>query len=329
MYRLHTRRVKAAAGHVWTSNLHRIRRSLKNVYQKCKTRHSYSTSYPATAAPHCDRDDLSLNGETSLTAMLQDIKTGQMELLNQMTDIVSPISSIQEEIHHYQKQMEVLETRINSSEDRQITVTKDILSMKEDLDTLKKKVTELESQNSFSSIHCLQVLEGQKGKEIVQLLHKLLQPERPEGTAAPTDTALSSAEPERAPSYPESSGQTKKRTTSPQTVTLKKNNSLQNSSVSCKKVQSNIYIYPDFSTWIKLTFVHRGNWRFFLSATKLEEFIQWLLSRPTILPEEPQIVPQRDWAFTGPIESLTTICLSLFNYVYCLFGSSKEEITRL
>ncbi|XP_052013983.1 coiled-coil domain-containing protein 54 [Apodemus sylvaticus] len=329
MYRLHTKRVRAAAGQVWAANLHRIRRSLKNVYQKCKTRHSYSTSYPTMASCDCDQDALSLNEEMNLPAMLQDIKTGQMELLGQMTDIVSAISNIQEKINHYQSQMEALETRININEDKQTATTKDILSMKEDITTLKKKVTELESQNSCSSIHCLEVLEGQKGKEFVQLLHKLLQHESPKGTATSPDTVISSAEPEREPSYPEPTGELKKKTMSPQNMTLKKNNSLQNAPVGCKKVKSNIYIYPDFSTWIKLTFVHGGNWRFFLSATKLEEFLQWLLSRPTVLPEEPQIIPQRDYAFTGAIETLATICLSLFNYVYYLFGSSKEEITRL
>ncbi|XP_005074845.1 coiled-coil domain-containing protein 54 [Mesocricetus auratus] len=325
MYRFHTKRVKAAAEHVLTSNLYKIRRSLKNVYQKCKTQCSYSTSYPATDSYDCDQDTLSLNEEMNLTTMLQDIKGGQTELLSQMTDIVSAISHIQEKTDHYQKQMEVLETRINISEDRQIVATKDILSMREEISTLKKKVMELESQNSHSSIRCLEVLEGQRGKEIVQLIHKLLQPDIPKDT----DTESSSAESGRVPSQTQPTGQIKEKTMSPQIKTLKKNNNFQNSSMSCKKVRSNIYIYPDFSTWIKLTFVHGGKWRFFLSATKLEEFVQWLLSRPTILPEEPQIISQRERAVAGPIENLTTICLSLFNYLYCLFGSSKQEITRL
>ncbi|NP_001385789.1 coiled-coil domain-containing protein 54 [Rattus norvegicus] len=330
MYRFHTKRVRVAAGQVWTSNLHKIRRSLKNVYQKCKSRHSYSTNYPTTASYDCDQDTLSLNEEMSLTFMLQDIKTGQMELLSQMTDIVSAISNIQDKVNHYQNQMEALETRINISEDRQATSNKDILSMKEDINTLKKKMTDLENQNSYSSVHCLEVLEGEKGKEIAQLLQKLLQPETTKDTATSSDTVISSAEPEGAPSYPEPTDELKKNTMSSQPIiTLKKTNSLQNASMGCKHVRPNIYIYPDFSTWIKLTFVHGGSWRFFLNATKLEEFIQWLLSRPMILPEEPQIIPQRDYAFIGPIERLATVCLSLFNYVYCLFGSSKEEITRL
>lgn len=323
MYRLHTQR--AAAGRVWTSSLRKIRRSLKSAYQKCKSQHSYSISHPTTTPYDCNQDALSLNEEMNLTAMLQDIKRGQMELLSQMTNIVSAISSIQEKIDHYQKQMEALETRISISEDRQIAATKDIVSMKEDIDSLKKKVKELESQNSYSSIRCLEVLEGQKGKEIVQLFHKLLQPE----TSKDLESEISFAESGRVSSYPEPTGQIREKTKSPQTKTLKKTNSLQNAAVSCKKVRSNIYIYPDFSTWIKLTFVHGGKWRFFLSATKLEEFVQWLLTRPTILPEEPQTTSQRDWAFTGPIANLATICLSLFNYMYCLFGSSKQEITRL
>lgn len=185
--------------------------------------------------------------------MLQDIKRGQMELLSQMTHIVSAISSIQEKIDHYQKQMEALETRISISEEKQIAATKDIVSMREDINSLKKKVMELESQNSYSSIHCLEVLEGQKGKEIVQLFHKLLQPETKD-----LDSEISSAESGRVSSYPEPTGQIREKTKSPQIKTLKKNNSLQNASMNCKKVRSNIYIYPDFGTWIKLTFVHGG-----------------------------------------------------------------------
>ncbi|KAL6036547.1 hypothetical protein STEG23_024643 [Scotinomys teguina] len=306
-----------------------MRRSLKNVYQKCKT-HSYSTSYPTMASCDCDQDALGLNEKMNLTAMLQDIKSGQMELLSQMADIVSAISNIREKIDYYQKQVEVLGVRINTSEDRQIAATKDILSMREDIDTLKKKVTELENQNSFSSIHCLEVLEEQVSKEFGQLFHKLLQLETPKDT----DTEISSAESERVPSYPEPTRQNKEKTVSPQTKTPQKSNSLRNASTNHinqnnrSKARSNIYLYPDFSTWIKLTFVHGGKWRFFLSATKLEEFIQWLLSRPTILLEEPEIISQRDCAFTGPIGTLTTICLSLFKCIYALFCSPKQEVTR-
>ena len=129
-------------------------------------------------------------------------------------------------------------------------------------------------------------------------------------------------------SYPNSTDHLEEKTISPQIKALKKSN-YQNALRSFQKAKSNIYIYPDFNTWIKLTFVHGGKWRFFLSATKLEEFIQWLLSRPTLLPEEPQVITQKYCLFTGPITSLTTICVSVFNYIYCLFGSSKEEVTRL
>lgn len=155
-----------------------------------------------------------------------------------------------------------------------------------------------------------------------------MMPETLRNTAAATDTEISSTESENAPSYPVPPDHPEEATIPPKTKTPKKRNT-KNASVSFKKSKSNIYIYPDFRTWIKLTFVHGGKWTFFLSATKLEEFTQWLLSRPSTLPEEPQIIPQRDCAFTGPVASLTTICLSLFNYIYCLFGSSKEEVTRL
>ncbi|XP_062944444.1 coiled-coil domain-containing protein 54 [Cynocephalus volans] len=328
MYKLHAKRVKAAIGEIWTSDLSKIRQSLKNVYHKCKIQHPDSTRYPTMTSYDCAQDGISSNKEINFTLTLQDIKTAQIELLSQMADIVSAVSKIQEKIDLYQKQTEVLETRMNVNEDKQCTKTKDILSVKEDIDALKKKVTELENQNSCSSIHCLEVLEGEKGKEIIELLHKLTKPETLKNTSASTDSEISSAEPEKVSGYPEPKDHLEEKKISPKIKSLKKSNH-QNASRSFKKAKSDIYIYPDFNTWIKLTFVHGGKWRFFLSATKLEEFIQWLLSRPTILPEKPQIITQRYCPFTGPIVSLTTICLSIFNYIYRLFCSSKEEVTRL
>ncbi|XP_037691038.1 coiled-coil domain-containing protein 54 [Choloepus didactylus] len=328
MYKLQTKRVKAAAGHMWTSNLSKIRPSLKNVYHKCKIQHPNLISYPTMASYDCDQDDISTNEEMNLRVMLQDIKTAQIKLLSQITDIVTAVSKIQEKTDLYQKQMESLETRVNVNEDKQCTITNEIFSLKEDINALKKQMAELEKQNSCSSIHCLEVLEGEKGKEIIELLHKFVQAESLKDTSVSTEFRSNSVEPEKVPSYPGPTGHLKEKAICPKIKTLKKSNH-QNTSRSIKKAKSNIYIYPDFSTWVKITFVHGGKWRFFLSATKLEEFIQWLLSRPVILPEEPQIITQSYYPFARPIESLTTICLSVFNYICCLFGSSKEEVTRL
>ncbi|XP_006090128.1 coiled-coil domain-containing protein 54 [Myotis lucifugus] len=324
MYKHQTKRVKAAAGKMWPSNLSKIRQSLKNVYHKFNNQDPNSARNPTITSYGCDQDN-STDEEMSVIGMLHDIKTAQIDLLEKMTDIVSAVSKFQGKIDFYQKQMEVLETRTNVNEDKQYTITKDIFSMKENIDALKKKVTELENQNSSSSIHCSEVLEGEKGKEVMELLHKLIQARTLKNTLASTDSEISSAKPEKLPSY---SDPTEKKTISPKIKILKQSNH-QNALRSFKKANSNIYIYPDISTWIKLTFVHGGKWRFFLSATKLEEFIQWLLSRPTIPPEEPQHITQRYCPLTGPIVSLTTICLSVFNYIYCLLGFLKEEITRL
>ncbi|ELV09776.1 Coiled-coil domain-containing protein 54 [Tupaia chinensis] len=313
---------------MWTSNLSKIRKSLKNVYHKCKIQHPDSMGYPTMSSYACDQDIASSDEEINLTITLQDIKTAQVELLHQMTDIVNAVSKIQEMTGLYQKQMEVLENRMNVSENQQSTRAKDIFSVKEAIDALKKKVTELENQNFCSSVHCLEVLEGEKSKEIIELLHKLTQPETLKNNFASTGSENSSAEPKKVSRCPEPTDHLKKKTISPKIKTQKKINH-QNASRSIKKAKSNIYIYPDFGTWVKLTFVHGGKWRFFLSATKVEEFIQWLLSRPNILPEEPQFITQRYSPFTGPVASLTAICLSVFNYICCLFGSSKEEVTRL
>ncbi|XP_020926144.1 coiled-coil domain-containing protein 54 [Sus scrofa] len=326
MYKLQTKRVKAAAGKMWNSNFSKIRQSLKNVYHKCKKQHPNSTRYPTMTSYDCDQDDINADEEMNLIAMLQDIKTSQIELLGQMTDIISAVLKIQERIDFYQKEMEVLENRMNVNEDKQYTITKDTFLMKEDIDALKKKMKELENQNSCSSIHCLEVLEGEKSKEIIELLHKLRKPGTLKNMLASTDTGISSAEPDKVPSYP--TDHLEEKPISSQTKVVKKSN-CQTALRSFQKAKSNIYIYPDLNTWIKLTFVHGGKWRFFLRATKLEEFIQWLLSRPTLPPEEPQVITQRYCPFTRPIANLTTICFSVFNYIYCLFGSSKEEVTRL
>ncbi|KAM6162341.1 coiled-coil domain-containing protein 54 [Erethizon dorsatum] len=328
MYKFHTKRVKAAVGYMWTSNLSKIRQSLKNIYQKCKIQHPDSTIRYPTMTYDCEQDGISSDEETNLTVILQDIKTTQIELLSKMTDIVSAVSKVQEKISHYEKQMEVLETRMNVNEDKQSTTTKNILPMKEDTNTLKNKVTELENQNSCASIYCLEVLEREKAKEIIELLHKYIQPEILKNTTASVDSEISTAEPGKVLSHPEPASHLEEYKISPKIKTLRKSNP-KKAPRSLKKAKSNINIYPDFGTWIKLTFVHGGKWRFFLRATKLEDFINWLLSTPTLLPEEPKIVPKRDCPLPGPIASLTTIYLSLFNYIYCLFGSSKEEVTRL
>ncbi|KFO30793.1 coiled-coil domain-containing protein 54 [Fukomys damarensis] len=329
MYRFHTKRVKAAAKYMWTSNLCKIRKSLKNVYQKCKIQHPDSTTrYPTMTSYDCDKDGISADEDMNLTVMLQDIQTTQIELLSKMTDIVSAVSKIQDKISHYQKQMDIMETRMNANEDNELTATKDIFPMKEDLNTLKKKVIELENQNSCPSIYCLEVLEREKAKEITEQLHKFIQPETLKDTTASVDSEISTTEPQKVPNYSEPTDQLEENKISPKIKTSRKSNG-KKAPRSLKKAKSNIYIYPDFGTWIKLTFVHGGKWRFFLRATKIEDFITWLLSTPTILSEETQTIPKRGCPLSGPIASLTATCVSLFNYIYCLFGSSKEEITRL
>ncbi|XP_036919225.1 coiled-coil domain-containing protein 54 [Sturnira hondurensis] len=328
MYKLQTKRVKTAAGQMWTSNLSKIRQSLKNVYPRCKNKHPDSTRNSTMTSYGCDQDDTSTHEEVNVIAMLQDNKTAQIDLLGKMIDIVSAVSKIQKKTDFYQRQMEVLEARMNVNDNKQCTTTKDVFSMKEDIGALKKKITELKNQRSCSSTHCLEVLEREKSKEITALLQNLIQPPTLENTSAPEDPGVSSAEPEKVPSHSNPTDYLEEKTISPQIKFMKQSN-YQNTLRSFKRAKSNIYIYPDFSTWIKLTFVHGGKWGFFLSATKLEEFIQWLLSRPTIPPEAPQLITQRHCPFTGLIVSLTTICLSVFNYIYCLFGFTNKEVTRL
>ncbi|XP_006872347.1 PREDICTED: coiled-coil domain-containing protein 54-like [Chrysochloris asiatica] len=326
MSKLQTKRVKSAAGRMWTSNVSKIRQSLKNVYHKCKTQHLYK--YPSMASYDCTQNDISTDEEMNLKVMLQDIKTSQLELLRQMTDIVTSVTKIEEKNGLYQKQMEALEIKVSVNKNKQCTITNNIFSIKEDIDTLKKKIMELENQNFCSNIPCLQVLEGEKGKEIKELLQKLMESETLKKTSVSTESRISSTPPEKVPNHPGSDDHLKETASSPKIKSLKKSN---HSSVSrsFQKMNSNIYIYPDFSTWIKLTFVHGGKWRFFLSATNLEDFIQWLLARQTVIPKETQLNTQRYYPFARLIASFTTICLSVFNYVYCLFVSSKEDVTRL
>ncbi|XP_004644020.1 coiled-coil domain-containing protein 54 [Octodon degus] len=328
MYKFHAKRVKVAIGYMWTSNLCKFRQSLKNFYQKCKIQHSASTIRYPTMTYDCDQDGISSEEEMNLIVILQDIKFTQIELLSRMTDIVSAVSEVQEKINHYENQMEALEARMNVNEDKQFTITKDILPVKEDMNTLKNKVTELENQKACTSIYCLEVLEKEKAKEIIELLYEFMQLETMKNTAVSVDPKISTVEPGKVLGYPEPTDHPEENKISTKTKTLRKSN-LQKAPKSLKRAKSNINIYPNFGTWIKLTFVHGGKWKFFLRATKLEDFIQWLLSTPALLPEEAQVIPKRGGPLSGPISSLTAVFLSLFNYVYCLFGSSKEEVTRL
>ncbi|KAM6225208.1 coiled-coil domain-containing protein 54 [Rhynchocyon petersi] len=328
MYKLQTKRIKCAAGQMWTSNVSKVRQSLKNVYQKCKAHHLHSTKYPPMASYDCAQEDVSFDEEMSLKVMLQDIKNAQIELHRQLIDIVSSVTKIQEKNELYQKQVTALEATVNVTKDKQCTLTDNVFSVQEDIDVLKKMMRELENQNSCSSIHCLEVLEGEKSREIRELLQKLLQSDTLKKTSLSSEVRLSLTTPEKVPNYSGPTGHVKEKLISPKMETLTRNN-LSSTSRRFKTTKPDISIYPDFSTWVKLTFVHGGKWRFFLSATKLEEFIQWLLSRPTTLHEEPQLIAQRYCPFAGPISSLTTICISVFNYVYYLFSSSKFEVTRL
>ncbi|XP_004675291.1 PREDICTED: coiled-coil domain-containing protein 54 [Condylura cristata] len=324
MYKLQAKRVKATAGRVWSSNLSKIRKSLKNVYHKCKNQYSESTRYPPKTSYDCDQEDLSTDEETNLTAMLQDIKTIQCELLSQITNIVSEVPKIQKNVDFFQKHTEGMETRMNANENKQHTVTKEIFFLRKEIDDLKKKVIELENQNSCASVHYLEILEREKGKEIIKHFHQLIEPE----TSISTDAEIHSKEPKTMSSYLQPTGHPEENTSSTKVKNLKKINQ-PDASRHLKKANPHIHIYPDFRTWIKLTFVHGEKWGFFLSPTKLEEFIQWLLSRPTIPLEEPQCITQRYYPLAGSIAGLTTICLSVFNYICCLFGSSKEQVTRL
>ncbi|XP_075399589.1 coiled-coil domain-containing protein 54 [Tenrec ecaudatus] len=326
MYKLQAKRIKSAAGQMWTSNVSKIRQSLKNVYHKCKIQHLYSTRYPSMTSFNCAQED-STAEDVNLSVMLQDIKTTQIDLLQQMTDVVSAATIIQEKGDLYQKRVEALETRVNVDKNRQCTIMNSMRSVKEDIDTLKRKVTELENQSSCSSTHFVEVSEGEQCKKLIDLLQKLAELETPKKIPLSADPRIPSTLGE-APTYPGPAGNLKEKVSSPKTKALKNSN---HSKVprSCQKVKSDMYVYPDFSTWIKLTFIHGGKWRFFLSATKLEEFIQWLLSRPTVVAEEPRLISQKYSPLAGPIASLTTVCLSVFKYVYCLFGAHKEEATRL
>ncbi|EHA99251.1 Coiled-coil domain-containing protein 54 [Heterocephalus glaber] len=91
MYRFHTRRIKATVGYIWTSNLCKIRKSLKNAYQKRKIQNPDSTIRYPTMTYDCDQDGISSDEDMNLTVMLKDIQTTQIELLSKMTDIVSAV----------------------------------------------------------------------------------------------------------------------------------------------------------------------------------------------------------------------------------------------
>ncbi|XP_048191362.1 coiled-coil domain-containing protein 54-like [Perognathus longimembris pacificus] len=304
-----------------------IRQSFKNICQKCNIRHRSSSRYP-TVTPHdSDEDDISLDEEIKFTEILQDIQTAQKDLLKQITDMTIVISKIQKKIDYYHKQTDILQTRINANESKQAIFTNSILSMKENISTLKKKMAELENLNSYSNIHCLEIPEEETGMKIIELFQKFVQLEAQKNTSISTDSNMSTANSTEVP-IPESTCSLEENPISPTGKTPKRSNP-ENTSRNSQKARSNIYMYPDFRTWIKLMFVQGGKWRVFLHASNLDEFVQWLLCRPTEHPEEALITPHRESLFGGFIENLTKLYLSVVNYFYCRFGFSEVEVTRL
>lgn len=326
MYKFHTRRVKATAGKIWTSNLSKIRKSVKNVYEKCRLKHPDFPGYPTETSYDGNQEDVCSGEDLSLTVMCQDVKTAQIELHNQMTDVVKAISKIQRMTDDSKKQIEQLESGLRVNEDKQCATTDVILAMKENIDTLTKKVTDLEKQNSCYHVCSSGYLEGKMEKDTIDLLHKFIQ-KKTLNTLASTGHESTSVE-KVPPSYPEPVDRFEKKTASPKMKPLRKKK-YPNSSRNVKGMKPDIYIYPDLTTWVKLTFIHGGKWGFFLSPTKLETFLQWLLPRTATIPEESQLTPKGECLLARPITSFTAICMSVINYIYCLFSSSKEEVTRL
>uniref|UniRef100_F7C1D0 Coiled-coil domain containing 54 n=1 Tax=Monodelphis domestica TaxID=13616 RepID=F7C1D0_MONDO len=322
MHRFFTKRVKTATGHMWTQNNSKMQKYLKNDGQNCKVQPQASVQMVTKTKDSHPMDAISNNEEMNITVMFQDIKTSQDVLLSQLTNIVTAVSTIQEKIDTYQKQMEVIETRVGANEDRQSKMANDLLLLKEDVTALKKIATDLEAQNACSSLHCVEIPDGGKSREIVELIHNVM------GSAIQQNSLVTTAELEKVHSMAGSPSHQDEKAGSHMIKTLKEN-SQENSVRSLKSTNSNIYAYPDFNTWIKLTFVHGGKWRFFLSATKLEEFIQWVLTRPAVFPGQPQLIAQKYYPFAGPLTCLTTLCLSAFNYLYCFFHSLKEQVTRI
>ncbi|XP_043847191.1 coiled-coil domain-containing protein 54 [Dromiciops gliroides] len=322
MHRLLTKRVKAAAGQMWTTNNYSVQKYFKNDVQHCKVQPRTSVRIVSKATDAHPLDAFCRDGDMNLIVMFQDIKTSQDVLLSQLTDIVTAVSIIQEKIDTYQKQMEVIEMRVSVNEDRRSQMANDLLLIKSDVTVLKKIATELEAQSACSTLHCVELPDGEKSREIVELIHNVM------GPTIPQNSLVTTGELEKVHSMLGSRPQQDEKAGS-QMIKILKENSQENIVRSLKKANSNIYVYPDFSTWIKLTFVHGGKWRFFLSATKLEEFIQWVLTMPAVFPGKPQLIAQKYYPFAGPFTCLTTLCLSAFNYLYCFFHSGKEQVTRM
>ncbi|XP_051847157.1 coiled-coil domain-containing protein 54 [Antechinus flavipes] len=322
MHRLLAKRVKTAAGHMWTTNTYSVQKHFKNDVQNCKVQSQTSIRALSKAT---DGRFFSRAEEMNLplAVMLRDIKTSQDVLLSQLTDLVTAMSTIQEKIDTYQKQMEVIETRVSMNEFRQSKMAHDILLIKKDVIVLKKIATDLEAQSACSTLHCVEIPDGDKNREIVELIHDVV------GPTTQQNSPVATAELEKVHGMSESRAHQDEKTGSQMIKTLKENHLQEKTTRNMKKANSNIYVCPDFSTWIKLTFVHGSKWGFFLSVAKLEEFIQWVLTRPAVFPRKPQLIAQKYYPIAGPFTGLTTLCLSAFNYLYCFFYSVKEQVTRM
>ncbi|XP_074157197.1 coiled-coil domain-containing protein 54 [Sminthopsis crassicaudata] len=324
MHRLLAKRVKTAAGHMWTTNTYSVH-ECKNDVQNCKVqpRTSVRTLSKATDGRFTDAFSRDEEMNLPLAVMFQDIKTSQDILLSQLTDIVTAMSTIQEKIDTYQKQMEMIETRVSMNEDRQSKMAHDLLSIKEDVIVLKKIATGLEAQSACSTLHSVEIPDGDKNREMMELIHDLV------GPTTQQNLPLATAELEKVHGVSESRAHQEEKAGSQMIKSLKENHLQEKTARDLKKANSNIYVCPGFITWLKLTFVHGSKWGFFLSATKLEEFIQWVFTRPAVFPGKPQLRAQKYYPMAGPFTCLTTLCLSAYNYLYCFLYSVKEQECRV
>ncbi|XP_001518708.1 coiled-coil domain-containing protein 54 [Ornithorhynchus anatinus] len=304
MHRLSFKNLKSTAENLWNSHFIRLRGSIKN---GSRARSPNPTSGLSEGDEGRPSQPLPRNQELDLAAAVQDIRTGQASLYEEMMDVVGQVAVMNDKFDAHQKQMEALGDRVRANEVGATKLDKYLCTLDQTINLFQEKAADLGSQCECPGARWEESPEETEEREMMDLLHRLLmmplaQEEAPDSQREPS-----------APTPGEDGWVPIKSVRQPP---------WENPALIPEQAAAEIYVYPDFGTWIDLAFPLGTKRRVLLSTTRLEELMRWILTRSAFLE-----IPQQRSAFSGPIGWLNTLCFSTCNYLYWLYLSLKERVT--
>ncbi|XP_038622311.1 coiled-coil domain-containing protein 54 [Tachyglossus aculeatus] len=303
MHKLSFKNLKSTAENLWNSHFVRLRGSIKNGSRARSLNPTASLSKGVEERPS---QPLPRNEELDLAAAVQDIRTGQASLYEEMMDVVDLVAAMHDKFDAHQKQMEALGDRVRANEVGATKLDQYLCMLDQTINLFQEKAADLGGQCECPNAHWEEHPEEMEEREMMDLLHQILMPiaqeEGPERLREPS-----------APNPGENRWDPMKSV---------RQTPWENPAHISEQADAEIYVYPDSGAWIDLAFPLGRKWRVLLSATRLEELMHWILTRSSFLE-----MPQQRSAFSGPIACLNTLCLSTFNYLYWLYLSLKERVT--